>query len=186
MATGAMIQPVQTVSGNQPRMRRIIEDALETFLLGTPVEIRDSNGSVEAWDGATIALGIAGFSAEPASNLATAGVPVTLTFGSVQNQASAVNIPRGAPLNDGRVGFYVANDDTIFRGRVSSAQSVTQADVGNSYGLTKGTDNYWYVDTAKTAGNACVRIVKLDPNDQGSSIRGVYFVVLPASQQFQG
>jgi hypothetical protein len=179
------IHSVQTVSGNQPRVRRIVELAGETFLPGTPVQIDDATGAVEAWDGTTEELGIAGFSLESASDLASTGVAETLHYGSVPNQPLAENIPIGAPLNDGRIGFEVANDDTVFRGQVGPAQTVAQANVGNQYGLTIDTDGHWYVDLTDTS-DVVVRIVKLDPNDQSTTPRGVYFVVIPLAQQLQG
>lgn len=183
MAT-ALISAVQTVSGNQPRMRRIEEKATQTFLLGVPVQL-SSLGFVQEWDGTTEALGIAGISAEPASDLTTAGVPETLSYGTVPNQSSAQNIPMGAPLNDGRIGFFVANDDTVFRGQVGPAQTCVQANIGIEYGMTKDTDGHWYVDLTDTTDVVC-RVVKLDPNDQSATPRGVYFVIIPGSQQLQG
>lgn len=181
------IHSVQTVSGNQARVRRIIEDDVQVFLSGVPVQIEAADGGVQEWDGTTVLNGIAGFALEAASNLVTTGVPKTLTFGSVPNEPLAVNIPRGAPLNDGRVGFEVAVADTIFRGQVGPLQTVDPTDVGKQYGLTKDTDNHWFVDKTKlTVGvNTVVTIVKLDPQDQGgyplsippTAPRGVYFVV---------
>jgi hypothetical protein len=186
------IHSVQTVSGNQARVRRIIEEATQTFLQGTPVMIA-ADGGVKAWDGTTVAFGIAGFSLSGASNLTTLGVAKTLTFGTVPNESSAVNIPRGAPLNDGRVDFETSSIDTIFKGQVGPAQTVTAANVGVSYGMTKDSDNHWYVDTTKTTvgTNTVVSITKLDPVDQGgfplatapTTPRGVYFQVLPAAAQ---
>lgn len=177
------IHSVQTVSGNQPRVRRIIEDATQTFLNGTPVMLHSTNGAVKVWDGSTLLLGIAGFVNEPASNLTTAGVAKTLSYGSVPYQASAQNIPMGAPLNDGRIGFEVANDDTVFRGQVGPSQSVTAANVGIQYGMTLDSDGHWYVDTTKTTVNAVCVIVKIDPQDQSSTPRGVYFRIINTSQQ---
>lgn len=187
------IHSVQTVSGNQARVRRIIEDDAQTFLPGTPVSIEAADGGVQAWDGVTIALGIAGFSLEAANNLTTTGVAKTLTFGSVPNEASAVNIPRGAPLNDGRVGFEVSAPDTIFRGQVGPAQTALATDVGIAYGMTIDSDGHWYVDKTKTTvgTNTVVTITKLDPIDQGgyplstppATPRGVYFTVNVANAQ---
>lgn len=188
------IHSVQTVSGNQARVRRINEEATQTFLQGTPVMLAPVDGGVQAWDGVTIAAGLAGFCLSAASNLTTTGVAKTLTFGSVPNETSAVNIPRGAPLNDGRVDFETASQDTIFRGQVGPSQTVTQSNVGKQYGMTKDTDGHWYVDTTKTTvgTNTVVIITKLDPNDQGgyplanpvpASPRGVYFQVTAAAAQ---
>lgn len=178
------IHAIQSVSGNQPRMRRIIEEAGQTFLSGTPVEIKTStDGGVIPWDGSTTPNLIAGFSKEAASNLGATGVAKTLAFGSVPYETSAVNIPRGAPLNDGRVEFEVATADTVFLGQVGPAQVTAASDVGKQYGLTIDADNHWYVDKTKTGANAVLTIVKLDPNDQSATPRGVYFVILPGFAQ---
>lgn len=196
----AEIHSVQSTSGNQPRMRRIIEELGQVFLSGVPVQIVPADGGVKEWDGATLANAIAGFSKESASNLAaTPPSPLTttigiggpagaqgakvLSFGSVPFEPSAVNIPRGAPLNDGRVGFEVSDNDSIFLGQVGPAQTTVAGDVGKTYGMTKDTDNHWFVDKTKTGANAVVQIVKLDPNDLSATPRGVYFVVLPAAAQ---
>lgn len=165
-------------------MRRIIEEAGQVFLSGTPVEIKTStDGGVIPWDGATAADAIAGFSKEAASNLGTTGVAKTLSFGSVPYETAAVNIPRGAPLNDGRVGFEVATPDTVFVGQVGPAQTTAASDVGKQYGLTIDADNHWFVDKTKTGASAVVEIVKLDPDDQSATPRGVYFIVMPAAAQ---
>jgi hypothetical protein len=195
----AEIHSIQSVSGNQPRMRRIIEELGQVFLSGVPVQIVPADGGVKEWD-TTIANTLAGFSKEPASNLAaTAPSPLTttigiggpagaqgakvLTFGAVPFEPSAINIPRGAPLNDGRVGFEPSDADTIFYGQVGPAQTTVAGDVGKLYGLTKDADNHWFVDKTKTGASAAVSIVKLDPNDLSATPRGVYFVVLPAAAQ---
>lgn len=186
------IHSVKTTSGNQPAMRRIIEEAGQTFLSGTPVQTATGDGGVQAIATSGIPL-IAGFSKEGANNLATLGViptaavtpPQSLTFGSVPFQTSAKNI--GRPLfNDGRIGFEVANDDTVFAGQVGPAQTAVASDVGKSYGLTIDGDGHWFVDRTKsTLGtNTQVTIVGLDPNDQSATPRGVLFVVLNTQQQF--
>lgn len=184
------IHSVQTVSGNQPRMRRIIEEAAQTFLSGTPVQLAAGDGGVKAWDGVTVAAGIAGYSKEAANNLASLGVIPTaavnpnpqLSFGTVPYEASAQNIAR-PPFRDGRNGFEVAAPDTIFAGQVGPAQTALATDVGKQYGMTIDTDNHWYVDKTKTGASAVVEVVKLDPEDLSATPRGVYFVVLPAAAQ---
>lgn len=186
----AEIHSVQTVSGNQPRMRRIIEEASQTFLPGTPVQIASGDGGLKAWDGTTVANGIAGFSKEAGNNLAALGVIPTAAVnpnpqpsgGSVPFQASAVSITRPY-FRDGRIGLEIAVADTVFLGQVGPAQTALATDVGKQYGLTIDGDNHWYVDKTKTGGSAVVEIVRLDPNDQASSPRGVYFIVLPAAAQ---
>jgi hypothetical protein len=187
------IHSVQTVSGNQARIRRIIEEAGQTFLPGTPVQIAAGDGGVKAWDGVTIARGIAGFSKEFGNNLAALGViptaavnptPQPSTGQAVPFQPSAVSISR--PLfRDGRQGFEVAVEDTVFLGQVGPAQTALATDVGVQYGLTIDADNHWFVDKTKsTVGtNTVLTIVKLDPNDQSATPRGVYFVITTGAQQ---
>lgn len=177
----SIIYATRSTSGDQPGIRRIIELAAQTFLLGTPVMIDSATGAVKAWDGTTVASGIAGFTKENAANLTTTGVPKTLTYGTVPNQPAGVNIPPGAPINDGRNGFEIATDATIFFGQVAPATTAVAADVGKQYGMTIDTDGHWYVDKSKaTAGtNTVLEIVKLDPYDT----RGVQFVVSQAAQQ---
>lgn len=187
----AEIHAVGTVSGNQARMRRIIEEASQTFLVGVPVQIAAGDGGLKEWDGTTLANAIAGFSKEAGNNLAALGVAPTaavpsaqsLTFGSVPFETSAKNI--GRPLfNDGRIGFEVAETDNVFAGQINpTGQTALATDIGKTYGMTKDSDGHWYVDKTKTGANAVVQIVKLDPSDQSATPRGVYFVVLAAAAQ---
>lgn len=189
MATSE-IHSVQTISGNQARMKRIIEEASQTFLSGTPVQIASGDGGLKAWDGTTLAAAIAGFSKEAGNNLAALGVIPTaavnpnaqLSFGSVPFETSAVNIAR-PPFRDGRIGFEVAVADTVFQGQVGPAQTAVATDVGKSYGMTIDSDGHWYVDRTKTGANAVVTVTRLDPEDQSTSPRGVYFVVMAAAAQ---
>lgn len=172
----AIIRSIRTVSGNQPNSRRVKEAATQTFKQGVPIQINAAGFAIE-WDGVTTTGAIAGISAEGGANLTTAGVPKQQgTFGSVPNQAAAVNIARGAPINDGRVGIDTSVRDTVFRGQVGPAQSAVQALVGDELGLTKDADGQWFVDTTKTlAADTVVRVVALDPDD---TARGVHFVFL--------
>jgi len=171
-----------TAGPGQPTIQRIGEKAAQTFLLGVPVMIDTSVGYLKEWDGTTIAQGIAGFSKEAASNLSTSGVAKTLTYGSVPNQPNAVNIPEGAPINDGRCGVAVSEESTVFFAQVGPNQTVAVTDLGKQYGMTKDSDNHWYVDKTKaTVGtNTVVQIVKLDPID---TTRGVQVVVTQAAAQ---
>jgi hypothetical protein len=189
----AEIHSIQSVSGNQPRIRRLPEEAGQTFLPGTPVQIASGDGGLKAWDGVTVAFGIAGFSKEAGNNLAVLGViptasspgPQSLTFGSVPFEPAAKNI--GRPLfNDGRQGFEVSAIDTVFLGQVGPAQTTLATDVTKQYGMTLDADGHWYVDKTKTGASAVVEITKLDPNDQSATPRGVYFVVLPSAAQLVG
>jgi hypothetical protein len=178
MAT-SLISSIQTISGNQPRIRDIPEAATQTFLSGTPVAL-NASGNVIAWAGSivtTLVGSIIGIAKNPGKNLTTAGTAQQLSQGSVPNQPSAQNIQRPYFDPDGNTLLETADPDTIFVGQVGPAESVTQANVGVPYGISIDTDNHWYVDTAKvTVGtNTCVMIVKLDPNDQAAVKRGVYF-----------
>jgi hypothetical protein len=188
----AEIHSIQTVSGQQPRMRRLPEEALQTFLPGTPLQIA-ADGGMKVWDGVTVAFGIAGFSKEFGNNLAVLGVTPTASSNPnpqlgqavVPNEPLALSITRPF-FRDGRTGFEVAVADTVFLGQVGPLQSTVASDVGKQYGLTLDTDGHWYVDRTKTAMNAVVEVVRLDPNDQGVlgvSTRGVYFIVLPSAAQ---
>lgn len=171
------IHSVQTVSGNQPRIRRLLEAAGDTFLAGTPLAL--AAGFVIPWAGAIVTNqvgAIIGMSKEFGAQLAVSGVAQQQTFGTVPNEAAAVNISRPF-FNDGRTGVEVADPDTIFLGQVGPAQTALQSDIGVQYGMTKDADNHWFVDKTKTTvgTNTCVIIVKLDPNDQSATPRGVYF-----------
>ena len=186
MAT-ALIQERGTVSGNQMRMRRLPEDAAQTFLAGTPVRLNTANGCVQALPatGATSVLGIA---KEFGLSLTTAGAPLGLpantafqvpplgggqTFGSVQNQPLAKLISR--PLfSDGRTGVVLAIQDTVFYGQVGpSDPAPTAADVGREAGLARDTDMHWYVHIA-----GATKLVKIVGLDQWDKPRGVLFVFL--------
>lgn len=179
-----IISSVQSISGNQPRIRRIIEEAGETALSGVPVQINATDGGVQEWDGTTVAFGIAGFSKEFFNNLVTTGVPKQITQGSVPNQSAAVNDQRPY-FNDGRIGFETSTSDTVFQGQVGPAQTALVSDIGKQYGMTKDGDGHWFVDKTKTTigTNTVVTIVNLNPDDQSATPRGVYFVVTPTAAQ---
>jgi hypothetical protein len=184
LTTHEQIGAVQTVSGNTPFTGSISEKSAQTFFQGVPVQL--NAGFVQKWDGATIAAGILGFSLMPASNLASngAGTPglysqvgppgTSTTYGSVPYQASAVNIPLGAPMADGRTLFEAANSDTIFEGQFDNSAGAVAADytpvitdIGKQYGMSFDATGFAYVDKAKaTVGtNTVVQIVGINPND---------------------
>ena len=169
MAISALpIVAIGTTSGNQPRIAHRSEDETETFKVGTPVAL--SSGQLIAWAGTdpTNTPVIAGIAAVPSSNLTTQGVAKTLTYGSVQNESSAVNIPVGAPPNDGKCAIFPGDLDTVFRakfGNNAATQAPALTDIGVYYGLTLDSDSaYWYVDKNKaTKGtNTCVQVTALD------------------------
>lgn len=182
-----------TGTANPPE-KRLLEKNGQTFLIGTPVQVdvAGATGFIIACPAIVSAAtaNIAGFSVEPASNLTTSGVAKTLTYGSVQNQSSAVLIPVGAPPNDGSVGFVLASDDVYFigtcgHGATDANAVLAQTDIGAIFGLTKDAgNNFWYVDKniTTTAGGACVQIIDLV--DAVATLHGRYvFKVLHAAQQ---
>lgn len=201
--TAVPIQPVKTLSGNQFAARRIIEESAQTFKLGTPVAVAAADGGIIAWGGATVSGAngsVVGISYEAASNLSSTGLgapapnqPVTglgasLTFGSVPNETAAKNIPHGAPINDGRVGLFIAAfADTVFSATLGTTGNPTNwADsllsTNPLAGLTIDTGgNFWYVDLGKTN---LVRIVGRDLRDPiGTGNRVLFQFISTAVQQ---
>lgn len=192
--TAIPIQPVESISGNQFRANRYIEESAQTFKVGTVVALAAGDGGVIAWAGATLSGAVGspiGISYEAASNLSSTGVGAptpgsplvglgaTLTFGSVPNESSAKNIPHGAPINDGRVGVLLAAADSFFSatfGNAGSPATPANTDVGASYGLTIDSgSNFWYVDKSKTGASAAVKVIQLDLRDApGSGTRVVF------------
>ena len=207
LAHHAPIIAVETISGNTDNTASINEKASQTFLAGTPVQL--SSGVVQAWPGTGggVAAVIAGVALADAANLATDGAGAnlpfgsigfpgaTVTFGSVPNEVSAVNIPRGAPFSTGQTLFNKAIDDTIFEamfdsstGTVAANWTPVQSDIGKSYGLTADSTApvYWYVDKAKTTGgtDTCVEIVGLSPVDGSIPNGRVQFKFLRSASQY--
>jgi hypothetical protein len=204
MAISAVpILPVKSISGNQWLAQRIIEEASQTFQQGTPVMLTTADGGIKAWDG-TAGAGhlIAGISYEAAHNFASTGlgaplpnqpvvgVGASVTFGSVQNQTSAVNIPMGAPFTDGRVGFFPGAADTIFSatfGNNGNPTTPANTDVGIQYGLTIDSNSrFWYVDKSKTGASAVVLVVGLDPRYTPASGTNVLFQFIAADVSLLG
>lgn len=174
---------VTGVNGANPRGRRLPEKASLTLLTGTPVAL-SSGYLIErtAIDGVTKV--IAGITQEFAHNLTSDGVAKTLTYGAVQNQSSAVLIPLGAPLSDGNLGIWTADDNSWFIGATDDAHTNAVTDVGSIFGLTKASNGFWYVDTTITvaASGACAEIMKLV--DPAGTVNGkVAFKITRAYQQ---
>lgn len=206
--TAIPIQPVESISGNQFRALRLIEEATQTFKAGTPVSIASGDGGVQAWVVNTQGPGqggVCGISYEAASNLSAtgSGAPtpfspffgvgaVAGTFGSVPNQTSAKNIAHGAPFNDGRVGFILPAADTIFSatfGNNGNAATPANTDVGKQYGLTIDTGgNFWYVDKNKTTAgtNTVLTVIALDFRDVPAAGTRVLFQFISAACNLLG
>jgi hypothetical protein len=132
---------------------------------GTPIAI--TSGYVDKSAAITNANNLfLGFSTEYGKNRATDGTAETLHYGSVPNQANAVNIPVGAPMDDGNLGVVMAAPGVRFKGALTAANNSAASMLGAMMGLTEDSNNYWYVDPAKLDGanGACVRITELiDP-----------------------
>lgn len=200
LANHQAIRQVKTTSGNAPKTDGEYGEALsQTFIDGTPVELNASK-YVAAWDGTTIAAGILGICPGVANNLASnaLGAPIqpfgsvgrgaNLTFGSVPNQPSAVNIPRGAPLVDGRQVVFIANTDTWFEAQIDNSTTgvaiTAVALVGGQYGMTIDATGHWFVDLGKTGASAVLVVKQLAPYDPlGSAFGRVWFQFLLASCQ---
>jgi hypothetical protein len=190
------IYPLKVLIGGtaQAVMRRLAEKSAQTFKIGVPVQIEVATGFIiecAAIVSAATAK-IAGFASEFANNLSSSGVAKTLTYGAVQNQASAVLIPQGAPPNDGTMGLHEAVDSTIFVGVLGGSTTgnpaIAQTTLELILGLTKDAGNgFWYVDNDITtaANGACVQITELV--DAVGTVNGrVGFKVLHAAQQLSG
>jgi hypothetical protein len=201
------INPLKVLIGGTAQAVQIRrpEKASQTFLIGVPVQVDTGTGFII--EAATMNSGttgfMVGFAAEFASNLSTSGVPKTLTYGKVQNQASAVLIPVGAPPNDGTIGINQATDADIFIGTLGDSNTATnavlaQTNLGALFGMAKdGGNSYWYIDNHVTAvsSGAVVQIVDLligYRNGAGvNQIIGTLnpvlaFKVLHAAQQLSG
>ena len=93
----------------------------------------------------------------------------------------------GAPLNDGTLGFYLANDQVWFKAKTDDACTLAQANVGLIYALTKGSNGFWFVDTTITAiaSGGCVEVTELI--DAIGTVGGhVAFRVMSVRQQYGG
>lgn len=197
------IEPNQDSGGAVSfQIQALVEEAGQTFLYGMPVQVNATDGGVQIWDGATLTAGIAGIAAENAQNLGTTGAGAAPPFGPIDGgsnignyaanstQSLAVIRPPGVPISTGLNRFFVAGPNTIFIARLGTGATVTPVatnnnQVGLAYGLTKDTgNNFWYVDTNKTGGNAAVRIVGLSPLEAAGTVGGhVLFTILPAVAQ---
>jgi hypothetical protein len=199
------IEPVANLGGAVSfPVLHIIEEASQTAPAGTPCQINGTDGGVQAWDGSTTTAGIAGFLIENFSNLATTGAGAPQGFSPVlgpgstigsyaanANQPLAVITPPGVPINDGGVSFAIAFPGTEFVAALGSsaatantAEATANQYVGQSYGLTKDANGYWYVDLNKTGGSVVVRITQLDPRDAVGTVGGrVWFTVLTGAYQ---
>jgi len=195
--THSPILAVATVSGNQEQIFNYLQGSGQTYTAGSPV--MESSGAMVVWSGtvgnATTGPSnlITGIAPVQGYNYASAGLGASSlygsvgfpgapsTFGSVPNQPSAVNIFHGAPYADGLTLVQLAVTDTIFEAQVDASSgstfNATTAIIGTQLGLTKDSNNFWYVDLAKaTAGtNTVLTIVSLNPQDlvSGSTVTGI-------------
>lgn len=199
LSTHMPINLARTVSDKSWQILGLAEGITQTFLPGTPVEF--SGGYIIAWDGSTVAAGIAGIALNGGSNLASAGLgaPTNAFSGigapgatplftdKIPNQSAAVSIPHGAKVVDGRNLIAIADANSIFEAQVDnnsgSSFTLAQTNIGVAYGLSKDTNGSWYVDLAKTGGSACLVIVGQNTIDGFIANARVYFKFLAASIQ---
>ena len=123
VATPILSLRVVGTVGAQAPIRRIIEKAAQTFLLGVPVQVDTATGSVQACPPITTpatAL-ILGFSCDYGANLAVTGKARTQNqTGNPPNQPQAVFIPVGAWPNDGTTGVIQALPENVFVGKLGN------------------------------------------------------------------
>ena len=192
------IDPQQDLGGavSYP-IKWLIEESAQTFLYGTPVQIASGDGGVKAWDGTTVAQGVCGIANQAGANLGTTGkgAPTGLTpvlgpgsvIGSYSGnpfQSAGTITPPGVPTNDGRTSFYVAGPTTVFSaaiGNNTNAIATANTQVGQIYGMTKDSNNFWYVDTNKSN---LVIVTQLDPRDPIGTVGGrVWFTFINSAVQ---
>lgn len=192
----------QSMSQKGPFSGSWPERAGQNFKAGTPVQPYTSglNKFAQAWDGATVANGILGIAYGPGSNLPSngAGAPTQFnpvggpraiaSYGSVPNQAGAVNLAIGTPATDGRTLFMQADGDTIFEatydnsvGNVAADYTPTSSQQGTAYGLTIDANGSWYVDGGVTGANAVAQIVGQNPDYGFGQVNGVVRFIIIAS-----
>lgn len=183
------IKPWSAGGGDSfPRMQRQLEAATQTFKMGAPLKLNSGYLDECTFSGADI---IYGFAAEPGHNLAASGTAQDLSEGTPQNQTSGVITPVGAWPRDGKVGVYIANDDTIFSAALKDGEVFTQALLAAAtlYGLTKdNTTGFWYLDNTDTSGNNAVAILLgVDPSSPNTVAGGarVFFKVDPTKRYYE-
>jgi hypothetical protein len=202
-----MIEPEQNLGGAVSfTLRSALEKAGQTFFNGTPVQISNVDGGVQAYGGTTTGITgvLAGFAAEKAANLPVTGwgapqgfTPVLGpgsyigTYPANPNQPAATIEPPGVPMSDGRIRFWTASPGSVFIGMVGNngnpaATAYTQ--IGQNFGLSQDTNTLWYVDLSKTTSgsNTLVTIVGLDPRDPVGTIGGrLWFTVMQQARQIE-
>lgn len=123
------------------------------------------------------------------------GAPVVITAGKTNEAGTNPALIAGFTTAD--ADSYDWNYDTLgmVEGNVPIALSTHEfrgtlvgtfaaADVGATFGVTKGGDGVWYVDRAKSASNQRVTITGTDDEVAVGDVNvPVTFVVLPANRQ---
>jgi hypothetical protein len=211
LSTHLPIIAVQTVSGNQEAIFDYVEGATQTFNNGTPVVI--SAGAVIASTSPLSSTNLtAGIAMYAGHNLASAGKGASPlfgsigfpggapTFGSVPNQASAVNLLHGSPFVDGLMPVQLAVEDTIFEAQVDNSTgasfTASTSDLGKYATLVTDANNWWYIDRntiATSPGTLAIVLLSLNPQDlvAGSTTTQVAngrvrFRFLPLASQLVG
>lgn len=123
MATQNIIplEVVRTISGNSPFTLQLPESTGQTFFTGAILTLGPAGGVMEATS--PNPLRILGVAAEPGHNYSVLD-----------------------PINN-LVRVWIADDDTIFRGSLSTGQTSTLFTPGFAFGLVK-VGNFWTLDNS--------------------------------------
>lgn len=153
-----------------PLIKHPPEAATQTCKQGVPMVLSSGNAQECAFGGAEIVYGV---SVEAGHNLAVAATAEELSVATPPNQASAKTIPLGAPIKDGTIGVYAADGRNEFSVMLKDGQVFTAAMVGTTYGLTKDSGGYWYLDNTDTTGdNAVATVTGLDSSSPNTVAGG--------------
>jgi hypothetical protein len=139
-----------------PLVKTPPEAATQTHKEGVPVVLSSGNSQECAFGGAEIVYGVA---ITTGHNLAVAATAEELSVGTPPNQASAKIVPVGAPIKDGTISVYAADGRNEFSIMLKDGQVYTAAMRGGTYGLTKDSGGYWYLDNTDTTGDNAVAVV---------------------------
>jgi hypothetical protein len=164
-----VFKPARNAGGNVPEMRRCLVDSAQTFKKGAVV-LTAADGELEEGG------------ANPASILGIALAAVGSGLGYGMANESQITVFTGR-VNE--ITVAIANGNTIFSGALrngATEETVAQALIGDTYGITEDADGIWYVDVTKNAANQRVQIVDVD-----TDLNMVLFKFLTANlQQPQG
>src|SRR5215469_13948652 len=141
LTTHLPIIQVQNKANTTPFTYALPEKATQTFTFGSPLML--NGGYTQVWDGTTFTNAIVGVSESFGLNLGSDGAgspsppfgPVTGSgaYGggvppAIPFQPSAVNIPLGQPVSDGRSLFVSPGADNVFEATFDNSAGTVAAD----------------------------------------------------------